>query len=223
MGNIVLAIILGSVVLYLIYEMYKKTDVKRREAYINNYKFPLRISQTLLTTYPHLKVSDVDLIMKGLREYFHVCNMAGKTMVSMPSQAVDVAWHDFILFTRKYESFCQKGLGRFLHHTPAEAMQSKTIAQDSIKVAWNFSCKRENIDVNTPKKLPLLFALDSSLNINDGFKYSLDCRAKNGAAYCAGDIGCSSGCSGDSGDSSFGDSGCGGDSSCGGGCGGGGD
>jgi len=131
-------------------------------------------------------------------------------MVSMPSQVVDVAWHDFILFTRKYESFCQQALGRFLHHTPAEAMKSKILAQDSIKVAWKVTCQRENIDVNAPTKLPLLFALDSMLNIENGFKYSLDCTAKNSADYCGGHIGCSSGCGGDSGNSNSGDSGCGG-------------
>lgn len=199
--------IIGGISLYLTYKIYRIREIKKREVYIDNYTFPKRISQSLLATYPHLKQNDLDLIIKGLREYFHICNIAGKTMVSMPSQVVDVAWHEFILFTRKYESYCHQALGRFLHHTPAEAMKSKTIAQESIKVAWKIACNRENINANTPTKLPLLFALDSLLQIEDGFKYSLDCTAKNGTAYCGGDIGCSSGCAGDS--------------SCGGGCGGG--
>ncbi len=211
MEYIELIIIIGSISLLWVYKMYRKRSIEKREAYINNYKFPKRISETLLATYPHLEADDLDLIIKGLREYFHVCNIAGKTMVSMPSQVVDVAWHEFILFTRKYESFCQQALGRFLHHTPAEAMKSKTQAQDSIKIAWKITCHRENIDAKAPTKLPLLFALDSLLQIENGFKYSLDCTTKNGAAYCGGHIGCSSGCAGDSSSS---------DSGCGGGCGG---
>jgi len=208
--NIVLVAMIGSITFYWVYKMYRKINIQNREVYINNYKFPKKISETLLAAYPHLKSNDLDLIIKGLKEYFHICNISGRTMISMPSQVVDVAWHDFILFTREYESFCQQALGRFLHHTPAEAMKSKTLAQDSIKVAWKLTCQRENIDANTPIKLPLLFALDSMLNIEDGFKYSLDCTAKNGAAYCGGHIGCSSGYVGDLGDSSSGDTGCGG-------------
>lgn len=213
METIIFIVIVGSLILYW---RYTKGDIAKRDIYINNYTFPKRLSETLLTTYPHLQANDVQLVIKALRQYFHICNMAGKTMVAMPSQVVDVAWHEFILFTREYESFTQQALGRFLHHTPAEAMKSKTHAQESIKIAWKFACQRENIDPSTPTKLPLIFALDSMLNIEDGFKYSLDCNTKNGAAYCGGDIGCSSGCAGDSDSGNFTDS----SSGCGGGCGG---
>ena len=36
-----------------------------------------------------------------------------------PSKKVDKAWHEFLLFTREYEAFCQERYGRFLHHDPA--------------------------------------------------------------------------------------------------------
>ncbi len=52
----------------------------------------------------------------------------------MPSQVVDDAWHEFILFTRAYQQYCNKALGRYLHHTPAEAMDSPTIAQEGNKL-----------------------------------------------------------------------------------------
>ena len=35
-----------------------------------------------------------------------------------PSLAVDLAWHEFILFTRQYAAFCQTTFGRFIHHSP---------------------------------------------------------------------------------------------------------
>jgi len=38
----------------------------------------------------------------------------------MPSEIVYVAWHEFLLFTREYQVFSQKAMGRFLHHTPTE-------------------------------------------------------------------------------------------------------
>jgi hypothetical protein len=77
----------------------------------------------------------------------------------MPSQVVDDAWHEFILFTRQYQQFCERGLGRFLHHTPAEAMRSPTDAQDGIKRAWRLACRRDGIDPKAPQSLPLLLRL----------------------------------------------------------------
>jgi len=153
----------------------------------------------------------------ALREYFHICNIAGKNRVAMPSQVVDVAWHEFILFTLQYKNFCYKILGRFLHHTPAEAMFSRALAQQSIKKVWQIACQRESISDTAPEKLPLLFALDTLLAIPGSFNYVPNCKiSTSNNPYCASHIGCISGCS--SGDSSDGSSdsgdcssGCGGD------------
>ncbi len=205
---------IAALVLYWIYTAHQR---RLRREFIDHYEFPPRVMQTVRQTYPQLSQQQVLDVTEGLRDYFHICNQAGKTMVSMPSQAVDVAWHEFILFTRDYDYFCRHGLGRFLHHTPAEAMKSPTDAQDGIKRAWRIACARENINPRTPEKLPRLFALDASLGIANGFTYTLLCDPLNqNDGFCAGHIGCSSGCAGDSGS----DSGDGGDGGCGGGCGG---
>ncbi|GEM_PF-239711 len=200
--------------------------------YITTYKLPERIGKKVKQQYPHLTQENVDQVLDGLMTYFEYCNLAGKRTVAMPSQVVDVAWHEFILFTRDYQSFCRKAFGRFLHHTPTEAMGSPTLAADGIKRAWRISCANEEIDPRSPERLPLLFGMDRELRIDDGFIYALDCKdeaLKDNASpiyghllYCAGDIGCASGCMGTCGDGSVngGESGCGdGD---GGGCGGGG-
>lgn len=204
------------------------TQVARRKDRIDGYAFPPRIRARVRERYPHLREPQTDLVIDGLREYFHLCNAAGRRVVAMPSQAVDVAWHEFILFTRHYRDFCRKAFGRFLHHTPAEAMSSPTIAHEGIKRAWRLACHREQINRRSPTRLPLLFALDGQLEIPDGFRYALNCRGPGasggrGDGYCASHIGCGSGCGG----GCFGDggsSGCGGDggSDGGGGCGGGG-
>lgn len=210
MENLLLTIFI-IVFALVAYYGYRKSVISKREHLIDTFRFPSTITEKIIEKYPHLNEQDASQVIGGLREYFHLCNIAGRRMVSMPSQAVDVAWHEFILFTRQYEHFCNKALGRFLHHTPAEAMRSPTIAQSGIKTAWKVSCFRENIQSKSAHKLPLLFAMDAKLNIPDGFKYSLNCKAPGGHDYCAGHIGCGSGCGG----------GCAGDSSgCGGGCGG---
>jgi hypothetical protein len=147
----------------------------------------------------------------------------------MPSQAVDMAWHEFILYTRQYRQFCSRGLGRFLHHTPHDVMPNPNAASDGIRRAWRLACSREGIDPQLPARLPLLFALDAELGIADGFRYSLDCGAhpgsyRKGDTYCASHIGCGSGCSGGSGSNNDSSSDGGSDGGgCGGGCGGGGD
>lgn len=208
MENLILIIIVISFLL-IAYLRYKKHLKNKRAQLIDSFVFPASIANKVIEIYPHLSKQQANQVLKGLREYFHLCNIAGKRMVSMPSQVVDIAWHEFILFTREYKRFCKQSLGRFLHHIPAEAMSSPTIAQAGIKTAWKISCARENIPATSAQTLPLLFAIDKQLNIPDGFKYSLDCTKKGNNDYCASHIGCSSStdCDGDS-------------TGCGGGCGG---
>lgn len=212
----ILHFLYAFIIFISLYSFYRKHVKAKREKYINNYVFPATIKKKLLEAYPHLSDKEIFQIMLGLRQYFHICNMAGNHFVSMPSQVVDVAWHEFILFTRQYQQFCKTAFGRFLHHTPAEAMSGKTIAQDGIKRAWRLCCIREKIDPKYPNKLPLLFSLDGNLSIPDGFHYSRDC-SKTGDSYCASHVGCGGGCGASSSCGSGNDSG----SSCGSGCGGG--
>jgi hypothetical protein len=175
------------------YHLYRKKKRKSRQHLIDSYQFPAAIARKVMEKYPHLSEHQAALVMDGLRTYFHIANSAGKKMVSMPSQVVDVAWHEFILFTREYSHFCNRALGRFLHHIPAEAMESPTRAQSGIKSAWALCCQRENILAHEPTRLPVLFALDAALEIPDGFRYTLDCTTSAGSSFCASHIGCATG------------------------------
>lgn len=221
----VLVVIALSTIAYF----FKKRKKAAQLAYIDNYHFHPSIKNKISERHPSLTDEQINLVFQGLRDYFHICNHASRRPVSMPSKIVDEAWHEFILFTRAYKHFCRKALGRFLHHTPAEAMASSTTAQEGIKRAWRLACAKESISTRSPSKLPLIFALDSMLSIAGGFEYSLDCKSSPLCrdSYCAGHIGCASGCAGDSGASGnsggfFGDSAdsSGGGSGCSGGCGG---
>jgi hypothetical protein len=209
-------ILIASVMLAVIFYLYRKMTRNSQIAYLQNYHFHPALRKKILTRYPHLNDDQVSLVLETLRDYFAICNQSGKRMVSMPSQVVDVAWHEFILFTRAYKVFCTKALGRFLHHTPTEAMKTPTMAQEGIKHAWKIACSREMIDPKKPDRLPMIFAIDTLLNIQDGYRYVLDCTnpasPMYGSGYCASDIGCSSGCGGDTdGDSCSDGGGCGGD------------
>ena len=219
MKFILLALIVGG--LWLAWRNWLRAG---RANFIAGFPLRERLDRRLAARRPELDEAQRHEVCEALRDYFLICNAAGRRMVAMPSQAADDAWHEFILFTRQYDSFCSRAFGRFLHHTPAEAMRTPTQASDSLKRAWRLACAHEQIDPKTPERLPRLFALDAALGIAGGFVYQLDCLAASGGAagagYCASHIGCSSGCSGDSGSDSGSGSDGGGD---GGGCGGGGD
>jgi hypothetical protein len=225
------------------------TQVKSRNRlkFIQSYEFSEALRTKFRASRSSLDTDQQEMVFTALQDYFYLCNQAGRSMVSMPSQIVDDAWHEFILFTKDYDDFCSNAFGRFLHHTPAEAMETPLQAQDGIKRSWRLACRKEGINPNQPDRLPPIFAIDGLLNIENGFTYSLDCSADlskddNAATgvhptYCATHIGCGSGCMGDGGGSdstghtgssccghgcsgsSCGGSGCG--SGCGGGCGGG--
>lgn len=212
----VLLVVAGGI----IWRLITKAKQRQQLAFLEHCPLPSMIGHRWQQKHPHLDAPQIELVYRALRDYFHICNRAGRRMVSMPSQVVDDAWHEFILSTRAYHSFCNEAFGRFLHHTPAEAMASPTSAQEGIKQAWRLACEREGIDPHNPARLPLLFAIDGQLKIANGFTYTLNCRdaqsqANGNNPYCGSHIGCGGGCAGDSG---CGDTG--GDSGCGGGCGG---
>lgn len=188
-----------------------------RERFIDGFDFVRLLDARLAMKRTELAPQQRQAVFRALGEYFHLCRMAGsRRMVSMPSQVVDDAWHEFILFTRNYDGFCQRALGRFLHHVPAEAMQTPIQAQDGIRRAWRLACMREGIDPKRPSRLPLLFSIDRDLGIADGFHYVPDCRQaisrsdSSGTVYCGSHVGCGSGCAGGCGGGSDGGSGCGG-------------
>lgn len=100
--------------------LYRKKVARRQP--IATSTFPNTVREGVATAYPHLSPARLDHVLGGLRTFFEICSVAKGRMVAMPSRAVDVAWHEFIVCTREYHWFCRSTLGRFLHHTPTEGM-----------------------------------------------------------------------------------------------------
>lgn len=190
-----------------------KKKYLKRKLYIENLVFQKMITHRLKIHYPELNESQLEEIISGLKIFFlMVLNNKGKP-IAMPSQCVDVAWHEFILCTKDYAIFCENAFGKFLHHTPTESMKSETEATEGILNSWKFACELENIDPEKPSRIPKIFAIDSKLNIKKGFHYILDCSNIGYGKYCvthianqyeesrrgSGGGGCSvsSGCGGD--------------------------
>jgi len=144
----------------------------RRRMAIREGRLPVLPKRKLRQQYPQLEAKDTDLVERGFRQFFMACARSDGKYVAMPSKAVDAYWHALILDTKSYAEWCERTLGRFLHHMPAERLGSDGAANDGLRRAWFFACREEAIDPRRPTRLPLLFALDAKLGIPGGLVYS---------------------------------------------------
>ena len=151
-----------------------------REAYIRSFMFPVGVFEKFARARPGLDHKQQQLVARALRQFFLTFLKSNCGRVAMPSQVVDDLWHEFILFTREYKSFCDRAFGAFLHHTPAVAMGTVRGDNEGLRRVWWFTCLEENINPRKPTRLPLLFALDRKLGIADGFTYNLRCGHRPG-------------------------------------------
>ena len=46
--------------------------------------------------------------------------------MAVPSDQVDQAWHQHLLYTRSWSDFCKNGLGQWIHHEPTKGGAAET-------------------------------------------------------------------------------------------------
>jgi hypothetical protein len=228
-------IFLAVIALFALGFAASRTNKKKqseRAAYIKAYHFPATLRGKMALKYPHLSLEQLELVYRGMRQYFLACLDAnvvksGKS-VGMPSKVVDELWHEFLLCSREYASFCDKAFGGFLHHTPDSSM--KVPMHQALGNTLHHIKQRNNgaTGIAMLAGIPLLFAIDNALAIEGGFKHDAASLAaieaqRAAAAASSGSCGTGGGCgtssgSGDSSGGSCSSSSCGG-GGCGGGCG----
>ena len=178
-----------SAMLFVIWTRWRQ--VKRAD-FIRSYMFPPGLLDKLLAVRPDLTIKDRQLVARALRQFFLAYHKSGYQHIAMPSQVVDDLWHEFILYTKNYQTFCQQAFGRYLHHTPAAVLGQNQRNNDGLRRTWRFACLEENINPLRATRLPLLFALDAKWDIPNGFRYEADCSVlrKNGdgTVYCGADF-----------------------------------
>ena len=133
----------------------------RRRAFIQSYAFPSALADKLREHFDDER--QVDVALEGLREWYLACLSAPGEVLGMPSKAVDIAWHEMILMTRTYHSFCERAYGHYLHHSPEPVMAEPmrpTLAR-TLQVLEGQS--------PTLVGVPLLFTVDGELGIDGGF------------------------------------------------------
>lgn len=70
-----------------------------------------------------------DYVEKRYKRYLAMIFINGSGSV-VPTQDIDLFWHQHILDTRAYQKDCQKIFNEFLHHFPYFGMRSEQDAQD---------------------------------------------------------------------------------------------
>jgi hypothetical protein len=206
----------------------RRAELERRRIYIESYSFPSALREKL-EAHPDLDLtgSQVSPVLDGLRSWFVACLYADGKTLGMPSRAVDVAWHEFILLTREYQAFCDEAFGYYLHHSPEETMDEAMPAT----LRRTLTTLERDPAVPGYVGIPFLFALDGELGIEDGQTWTPEdidslrsSGETDGSDGFGGSFGGEGGSGGDGGEWFGGDGGgfSGGDGGGGGGCGGGG-
>lgn len=77
-----------------------------------------KILATNLAQTPEQSTRALEEVIK----FLYLCSQNSLQLV--PSKDVDIAWHEFILFTRAYQRFCEQHIGQFIHHQPSNDEQS---------------------------------------------------------------------------------------------------
>ncbi len=209
-----LTFVLLSVLLALgwgwgLYRAYRHIRLQSRLAFLAYTPLPDGVRQRWRARHPALSPQQAARVEQGLQQFFRLFARNNTQALAMPSQLVDALWHEFILDTRAYQTFCQQAFGRFLHHTPTDS-SNRNQQQGMLRQSWYAACQDEGMAWQQTTRLPLLFALDHELGVGNAFDPDLlfppAARASD-SLYGGTD---SSGDGGDSGsDSSC--SGCGGD------------
>jgi hypothetical protein len=86
----------------------------------------LKLASRLLSDNPLLSdkitkatgLKESETILVEVLRYLELVYLSGERLT--PSHKVDLAWHEFILFTKQYADFCSKHFNCFIHHYPGD-------------------------------------------------------------------------------------------------------
>ncbi|HEY4509168.1 MAG TPA: hypothetical protein VJC13_02705 [Candidatus Paceibacterota bacterium] len=74
---------------------------------------------------------EASLLFEDTKRFLYLCGSKRKGDPTLaPSEKVDAGWHEFLLFTEDYQSFCQSFFGRFIHHRPRRTEDPKGDGSD---------------------------------------------------------------------------------------------
>ncbi|XEC95309.1 hypothetical protein AB6A23_01650 [Paenibacillus tarimensis] len=94
-----------------------------------------RVKDRVLKNRPGMKDREWDWIWFELKRFFLMS--AVMRSVNMYSARVDKAWHEFLMFSREYQQFCERFCGAMIHHAPhAPRSDARLQTQEREERAW---------------------------------------------------------------------------------------
>lgn len=97
--------------------------------------WPMNIIAEKLISTGHSTLANVDKHILSYKQFMFFQCLHPDLRCGMYSDEVDAVWHQHILFTRDYERFGKEIFGRFIHHTPCNAMDTSPEAMREYE-AW---------------------------------------------------------------------------------------
>lgn len=83
-----------------------------------------------------LSAKEARLLFEDVKKFLYLCAISRNKLT--PPHPIDMGWHEFLMYTRDYASFCKKVLGVYIHHVPdpvLKPVEQKPTAQDTIAFA----------------------------------------------------------------------------------------
>ena len=148
----------------------------RRQEFVATFVLPKGIGHRL--QYNVGRAVDIQPAILGFRQWLRL-HVAAPGMLAMPSVAVDLLWHEFIVNTKAYGDFCDQAYGRMLHHAPEtslDAEQIRHLGGQGIGRTYAMACQDQGIRLPFMTGLPRLFMVDTALAMPDGMQWILDCE-----------------------------------------------
>lgn len=86
--------------------------------HLDAYRAPF-LEKTVLSSQLFNDLTDYNLYFCELKKFLALNYLYSDEPFSMVNKQIDSLWHQFILFTREYQDFCNCYLGKFIHHSPS--------------------------------------------------------------------------------------------------------
>jgi hypothetical protein len=139
-------------------------------------------------------VDQAALLVTEAEKFLRYCATA--TEPASPSPAVDLAWHEMILYTKEYADYCSRLAGRFIHHSPSDETGKTYAPGGAYRTFVTMTNNGYAPDTNTwiPDEAPC--CAPGLVGPEDALTQRL---VASGPDYCTGDSCSGGGCDGDSG------------------------
>ncbi|MBD3920749.1 hypothetical protein H8B09_18430 [Paenibacillus sp. PR3] len=100
-------------------------------------EFESRVQYRVQTAKPGMTQSEWAWTWFELKRYFLMCALLRN--VPMYSTKADEVWHEMLMFTREYETFCQQFCGAYIHHAPHGQDDNKPEAGSRAWFDWLYA------------------------------------------------------------------------------------